>query len=420
MIGVIGINHEAAPVEIRERFSIDPDRVLPLSAGLKQEESLSEIVLLSTCNRSEIYFVSKKECAASLRNSFINAVIGNAGNPEGLWDYFYFYMNEGAIAHLLKVASGLDSMVLGENQILGQVREAYRNSTQGGFTGVVLNRLFHRAMETGKRVRAETAINESASSISYAAVELCGKIFENLRDHPLLLVGAGETGELVLKSLKERGGSRVTIANRSYDRAVELSSSYNAKPGRLVDLTEFLVQHDIIITSTSSKEPIILTGIMKRVMRQRKNRPIFLIDLSVPRNIEYEIRDLDNAFLYDIDDLEIVVARNREKRRAEITKAEAIVTELQLDFEKWLQGLQLGPTIAALKKKFDGVNDTELKRLENRLPEPEFHRVAEYGTFLKGKYFGMLIKNLKLLAANGENPEYVELVKKLFELEDDS
>ncbi len=416
MTGVIGINHSSAPVSIRERFTFDKEQILHFAGMLEAVPFIKEPVVLSTCNRTEVYYSIHRDCAEKAGNTVIRVLLEYKGIDDDVTGCFYSLSGLDAVKHLFRVAAGIDSMVLGENQILGQVKQAYRISSELKLTGPVINKLFHKAFEVGKRVRNETAINQGASSISYAAVELCEKIFEDISLHNVLLIGAGETGELVLKSLKDRGCTSVIVINRTAERAEKIAAQHGARSVPWEGLLVQLQECDIIISSTSSKEEIIGKSTMAGVMRKRKKRTIFFIDLAVPRDIDSSVRDFENVFLYNIDDLDQVVAHNYEKRKKEIFQAERIIHKTADDFESWLNTLNLGPTIELLAQKFQGINDNELKKLKNRLPDNEFKKIEEYGRFLQGKYLGLVIKNLKKLSLNGSKLEYLDLVNELFEL----
>ena len=416
MVGLVGLNHRSASVEIREKFVFNEEDIVNFIFKLKEENESTEAVVLSTCNRTEVYFNLTKDC--EFRNfSYIMKKIAEFKQAgRDINQYFYTLNEHEAVGHLLGVAAGLNSMVLGENQVLGQVKEAYRISSSRGFTGAVLNKLFHKAFEAGKRVRTETAINKGASSVSYAAVELASKIFSNLSQRPVLLAGAGETGELVLKSLVKRGAGQIFVTNRTFKRAENLGKRYNAEPVRFEELKDHLINCDIVIASTSSAETIFNVKLIREVMKKRKNRTIFFIDLSVPRNIEENVKNLENVFLYDIDDLEVVVAHNFEKRKHEIKKAEKIIKKITDEFFSWVSTLNLSPTIDSLKSKIEIITSSGLKSLKSSVTEEEYDKLLEYGDFLKKKYLGLIVKNLKILSKNGQKPEYINLVNNLFEL----
>jgi glutamyl-tRNA reductase len=416
MIGVLGLNHTTAKVETRECFVFDEPEIERFIRELQQQEPFSEVVVLSTCNRTEIYFNSPKPCGQRDFSALIRFLCRAKGIEEVTGDLFYTLQEEQAVAHLFRVSSGLNSMVFGENEILGQVKEAYRISASRKFTGAVLNRLFHKAFEVGKTVRTDTSINEGASSVGYAAVELASKIFTNLPEHSVLLIGAGEMGELVLRCLAQRGNCHLHVANRTLERAMTLAEKYGAEALSLDELMEHFVHCDVIIVSTASRMPLVRHGLVQEAMERRHNRSLFLIDLSVPRDVEEKVREMDGVFVYDIDDLEMVVTHNREKRKREIEKAGGFIEAHTREFFDWLSTLDLSPTIGRLKERFQSISQEELGSLKNRLPEETFRKVQEYGDFLEGKYLGFIIKNLKKLSKDGRQPEYVDLVNKLFDL----
>jgi glutamyl-tRNA reductase len=416
MIGIVGINHKTAPVSVRERFVFQEEEITRFLGLLKEKGYGDEAVLLSTCNRTELVFYANAECTSNTFNRLIRDLVEFKGIKSGIEDHFYTYSDQDAVDHLFQVAAGLDSLVLGENQILGQVKEAYRVSAEKKLTGAVLNRLFHRAFEAGKKVRSDTAINQGASSVSYAAVEVASKIFGDLSRHSVLLIGAGETGELVVQSLVERGSQSIHIANRTRRRAENLAEKYNAHVIEFGDFRAHLAEYDIIATSTASKELLIRYEDVKAALHRRKGQPAFFIDLSVPRDISEEIKKLENVFLYNIDDLEEVVAHNYDKRKNEIQKAGEITAKIAAEYLTWLSSLSLAPTISMLKEKINAMAESELKNLSRNLTEDEHQKVSNFAQFLSKKYLGLVIKNLRSLSNEGRNLEYIRLVNELFNL----
>ena len=416
MIGIVGINHKTAPLSIRERFVFQEEEITRFLGLLREKGHADEAVLLSTCNRTELIFYVGAECTSSNFNRLIRHLVEFKGIKSGIEDHFYTHSDREAIDHLFHVVAGLDSLVLGENQILGQAKEAYRVSAEKKLTGAVLNRLFHRAFEAGKKVRSDTAINQGASSVSYAAVEVASKIFGDLSRHSVLLIGAGETGALAVQSLVERGSKSIHIANRTRQRAEKLADKHNAHVIEFRDFKEHLAEHDIIITSTASKDLLIDYGDVKAALQRRKGQPVFLIDLSVPRDISEEVKKLENVFLYNIDDLEEVVAHNYAKRKNEIEKADRITAKITADYLTWLSSLTLAPTIILLKEKINAIAESELKNLTGKMTEDEHQKVSDFARFLSKKYLGLLVKNLRSLSNEGRNLEYIRLVNELFSL----
>jgi len=416
MIGIIGINHETAPLDIRGQLSFNSKDIQQFFEYLIDRVGDVELVLVSTCNRMELYFSSSKSCGHGISEKMISYVLEYKELENSSSFDFYKYLDGDAVRHLFKVAAGLNSMVLGENQILGQLKEAYKLSIELNMAGSIMSRLFHKAFQAGKRVRSETEINKGASSVSYAAIELTHKVFANLDNHPVLLIGAGEAGDLVLQSLKERGSNQIEIINRTFSRAEALAEKYSARALSFDKLEESLVNSDIVITSTASIKPILLEEQVRVIMKKRKGKMLLLIDLSVPRNIEESIRSMKNIFLFNLDDLQEVVAFNYSKRQRAIKKANIIVDGLVSEFESWLSGLKLSPTIDQLKDKLGGLMDHELNSLYGNISDSEFDCLQKFSGKVHKKYLGMIIKNLKILSDNGRYVEYIDLVNNLFDL----
>jgi glutamyl-tRNA reductase len=356
---LLGVNHKTTPVEIRERIALSSGYEEPLTA-LKKVAGLREYYLLSTCNRVELLLVA--DSSTRVEDEVVNFLFGRGMDRENCRQYLYILSGQQAVNHLFMVAASLDSMVVGESQILGQIKEAYRFASKFGCTGPLLNKLLHKSFSVAKRVRTETAIGSSAVSISYAAVQLAKKIFGNISNKSVLLVGAGEMAELAAEHLVGQGVKDVVVANRTLSRAVTLARRFR---GRAVSFDELIGQLefvDIIISSTGASDIILYKDQVKPVMRARMNRPLFFIDIAVPRDLDPGLNEIENIYLYDIDDLTNVVEINRSERDKEAVKAERIVKEEVLKFEKWFNGLSVIPTIQALRKKMDWVSRTELEK----------------------------------------------------------
>ena len=416
MIGIIGINHETATLNIREKLVFAEEEGKEFLEKLKSLLPDTKAVLVSTCNRTEIYFFLESSCTASYKRMLIDEIISFKKLDQEIESTFYSYSDYEAVNHLLRVAAGLNSMVLGENQILRQLKQAYHISSGLGMTGTVLNRLFHKSFEAGKRTRSETDINKGASSVGYAAVELAHKVFGELENNAVLLIGAGETGELVLKCLKERGSKSITIMNRTLEKAEALAKKFNADTKEFNLLKDTLIQSDIVITSTSAGKQLLSKELISEIEKKRKKKLFLLIDLSVPRNIDDSVRDIANTFLFNMDDLQQIVAFNNKKRRGAVKKSEAIITKITEDFIIWQNGLKLSPTIDSLKKKLISYSENELSNLKKRISKDEFHYVSQYSDFITNKYLGLIIKNLRELSKNGSSLEYIDLVNNLFDL----
>ena len=362
-IFLVGLNHRTAGVDVRERFALanhcdEEHWALPCIGAV------SESVILSTCNRVEILAAGTGDMAEQILCSWAKA---RGTDVEDLRPYVYVHKNLEAVRHLFSVASSLDSMVLGEPQILGQLKTAYRKAVKSRATGVILNRLLHKAFSVAKRVRTETAVASSAVSISYAAVELAKRIFGDMREHKAMLVGAGEMAELAAMHLLQAGINDILVANRTHARGQELAKQFNGRAIPFEQMPHYLLDVDIIITSTGSQEPIIRARDIRVALKARKNRPMFFIDIAVPRDIDPDVNGLDNVYLYDIDDLREVVEENLATRRDEAAKAAEIVNEEVAYFSKWLASLDMQPTIVDLIKKSQAIAEEELAKTLKRL-----------------------------------------------------
>ena len=357
---VIGVNHKVAPVEIREKLAFSDSCSLPQMV-LEQADGCSECVFLSTCNRVEVYLVSRRPEAAAVAVRKMLFAETDLSDDEAV-RYTYMHSGKDAVRHLFRVASSLDSMIIGEPQILGQLKQAYREAAENKVLGFLLDRLMSKSFSVAKKVRSETNIGASAVSISFAAVQLAKKILGDLSGKKVLLVGAGEMAELAAEHLMGQGCSDVVVANRTKERAVALANRYKGRAVALDDLIPQLEEVDILVSSTGAPGLILQKEDVKPVMRQRKYRPLFLIDIAVPRDLDPEINDLDDVYLYDIDDLANVVETNKSERDKAGELAEQIIIEETVKFDGWLGGLDISPTITALKKKASAICRAELKK----------------------------------------------------------
>lgn len=364
---VIGLNHKTANVDVRERLAFNGEK---LEAGLLKIMDLPYIngaIILSTCNRVEIYSDVKNESASDSIKTLLSEFHGL--EMSVIEQSLYTYEGEDAVKHIFRVASSLDSMVVGEPQILGQIKDAFEFALEKKATGILLNRLMKKAVSVAKRVRTETKISENAVSISFAAVELARKIFTNLSDMSFMLLGAGEMAELAAKHMISFGIREVVVVNRTYDRGCELAREFNGRAVRYEDLLKEIVHTDIVICSTGAPSYILKRDEMQRVMKERRQRPVFIIDISVPRNIDPEINGIDNVYLYDVDDLQGVVDSNIMERKKEAEKAEKIIEEEIEAFQKWISSLDSLPTVVALREKAEAIKRDELERLINKFPD---------------------------------------------------
>ncbi len=394
-IYLLGLNHRSAGVDVRESFALSPSSLQ--ERGLAPEDviplggaggCITETMLLSTCNRVEILVVAKERPNTALAADFIpNFVLEAWAGARGrkaaeLKPYVYIHEGAAAVEHLFVVASSLDSMVLGEPQILGQLKTAYKSSLECKKTGAILNKLLHRAFSVAKRVRTETGVASSAVSISYAAVELAKRIFGDMGQYRAMLIGAGEMAELAATHLVNAGIESVWVSNRTYSRAQELAAQYKGRAVPFEGLFDALADVDIVISSTGSPDPVIRAKDMRGVLKRRKNRPMFFIDIAVPRDIDPDVNGLDNIYLYDIDDLKEVVEENLSQRQGEAVKARAIVADETAAFCRWLEELALQPTIVALLERGQAVAAEELERTLKRIGPLEARQEEALRTML--------------------------------------
>ena len=365
-IFVVGLNHKTAAVDVREKLAFNGQK---LEEGLMRIKTLPEVkeaVILSTCNRVEMY-TNVKDTAKAYESikDFISEFHGlDRGSLE---KSLYAHENLTAVRHVFRVASSLDSMVVGEPQILGQIKDAFEFALRKKTTGILLNKLMKKAISVAKRIRTETKIAENAVSISFAAVELAKKIFTDLSTKSVMLLGAGEMAELAAKHLVSSGVKEVLVANRTYETGCSLAKEFNGRAVKFENFVHEIANTDIVICSTGASKYVLLKEQMHYVMKERKHKPVFIIDISVPRNIDPEINNIDNVYLYDVDDIQGVVDSNVQGRQKEAEKAEAIITDEIETFQKWQSSLDSVPTIIALRDRADAIRKEELERLLNKL-----------------------------------------------------
>jgi glutamyl-tRNA reductase len=419
---LIGLNHKTASVEIREKLSFAKANPHPLQLLRERLKGLfKEAFFLSTCNRVEFCVVVEDQAKDKFLEEFRKFLAGSAGiNHEELTNYLYVYEDDLAVKHLFEVACGLDSMVLGEPQILGQMKDAYKKALEYKSTGLFLNKLLHRCFFTAKRVRTETGLGSGAVSVSYAAVILAKKILGSLSDKTVLLIGAGEMAELACTHLLTHGASKILIANRTLSKAVELAEKFKGKAYHLSELKEVLTQADIVISSTGAEGFVVTKDLVASILRARKYRPLFIIDIAVPRDVEPKVNSLENVYLYDIDDLQAVVAENLKHRQAQALRAQAIIEEEVLKMKRWLAELSLHPTINRLTEKIEAIRKKELektlKRLRNLSPD-EVKALEVLTQSLVQKVLYYPIKFLKE-GYHEEGRLAVSLIREIFELDE--
>ncbi len=420
---LVGLNHRSAPLEVRERVAVDD--VGPPLRLLMTSDEIDEAVLVSTCNRVEVIALTRSlEAARNRLRSFFSGDL-EGGNPDDgsqLEDHLYEFTEAEAMRHVLRVSSALDSMVVGEPQILGQMKEAYRAAAECNASGPILNRLFQHAFTTAKRVRTETRVAERPVSVARVAVDLARQIFEDFSDKQVVLIGAGEMIEAALTALRSAGVESIAVANRTPERASDLAVRFEATAHGLEELPELLVEADIVLSCIGGDRPILTRDLVKAALRQRRHRPIFVIDIGVPRNAEPEINKLDNVYLYDIDDLGAVSEQNAEQRRRETVRAEALVVEEQLRFDGWFVGLRAVPTIKHLRKHVEEIRRGEVDKMLAKLElgESERERVESLTRSIVNKILHAPLSRLKREAEREEGMAYLETTRALFGLDEKS
>jgi glutamyl-tRNA reductase len=379
-IVLIGVNHKTAPVEVRERLAFSDAACAEGLRALVDGEIVREGLIVSTCNRVEILSTTTTDNLIN-GTARVKQFLDTGRNlpPGFLGEHLYSHTDEDAVRHLFRVASSLDSMVVGEPQVLGQVRHAYSLAVEAGTAGRVLNRLVHHTFRVAKRVRSETGIAANAVSISYMAVELGKKIFESLKDHSVLLIGAGEMAELSARHLLNGGASRIRIANRTLAAAQRLAVEFGGEAVAMDQLAATLAETDIVICSTASTDFVITEEMTRKAREKRRNRPMCMIDISVPRNIDPRVAKVPNVFVFDIDDLEQVISSNIREREREAERAELIVQSEVMQFQQSLRLMDMGPTIGALRQRMQDVARSELEKQRRHLGQltPEQERAVE-------------------------------------------
>ena len=377
---LVGVNHKTAPVEVRELLAFSEQACAAGLRTLVDGEIVREGLIVSTCNRVEVLAATTTENATEGTKRIGEFLTHARSLPEDFFrDHLYNHADEQAIRHMFRVASSLDSLVVGEPQVLGQVRRAYSIALEVGTAGRILNRLVHHTLRVAKRVRNETGIAANAVSISYMAVELGKKIFGSLKGQSVLLIGAGEMAELCARHLINAGVSRVLVANRTGEAASRLAVEFGGEAVQFEEISEHLAAADIVVCSTGAGEYVVNAEMARAALTRRRNRPAFFIDISVPRNLDPAIGELPNAFVFDIDDLESVVSSNIREREREAERAELIVDSEVMQFQQSLRVLDIGPSIGALRERLQGIAKSEMTRQRNRLGNlsPEQERAIE-------------------------------------------
>ncbi|MCG7568300.1 glutamyl-tRNA reductase [Pseudoalteromonas sp. CnMc7-15] len=411
-IVALGINHKTASVDLRERVAFSPEQLDRALQQLTMQDEFAESVIVSTCNRTEIY--------CSLESGTPEQVLQwlaqfHQLDSKELAENVYSFDHSQAIYHLMKVACGLDSLVLGEPQILGQIKQAYASAKKNGGVGVLFERLFQKTFSVAKQVRTETNIGASAVSVAYAAVNLAKHIYGKLDNTRVLLIGAGETIELVARHIHQHSPQSMTVANRTIDRARNLADEFAAGVISLAQLPEQLPQADIVISSTASTLPIIGKGVIEQALKKRKNKPMLLIDIAVPRDIESQVAELDNAYLYSVDDLQAIVSENMATREQAAKEAEQIITARVSEFDNWLKSLD---SVGLIREYRNDVTQTKEQLLERAMAqlasgkEPE-KIMVELANKLTNRLMHAPTKAIKDAAEKGEVGQLAQMQKML-------
>jgi glutamyl-tRNA reductase len=415
---LLGINHRTAPVEVREKMNIPEARLAEAVSDLVHRAGIREGMILSTCNRVEVATSADDEVDAE---PIIRSFLADHHHCDltQFGRFFYRLRQQDVVRHLFRVASSLDSMVLGEPQILGQMKHAYAAARSAGGLNGVLNEVVNQALAVARRVRRETALGSAAVSVSYAAVELAKKIFGDLSGKTIFVLGAGKMSELAAKHLLRSGASNILVSNRTYERAVELAAAFQGTPVRFGELFDHLGQADIVISSTGASDTIISKSQVEKILAARKNRPVFFVDIAVPRDVDPAVNELDNAFVYDIDDLGHVVEANRQQREHEAVRAEEIIqTEVRKTMKR-LASHDVVPTIVALEERLNRIRSSEMERYQSRfgsLTPEQLQAVEALTRGIMNKILHGPITELKNGAGEPEHVTLVRLINKIFGL----
>ncbi len=413
---VLGVSHHGAPLDVRERLAFRGSEVLPALARLRQQAHAREGVLLSTCNRTELYLVSGDEDGDAVAEGWRLLSERLGADASG---YGYVRRDRDAAAHLFRVASGMESMVVGEAQIHGQVRDAWEASRPA--SGAVLNRLFQSALLVGGRVRNETTLGHGALSVSSAAVQLAKKIFGGLVGRRAMVLGAGEMAELALASLQQEGVRAAVVANRTFQRATELAAQYGATAVRYEEAWEALVEVDLLLCSTAAPRPVVTTKRVREAVARRGDRPLCILDIAVPRDVDPAVAELDNVFLYDMDDLHSVVNANLARRHGALPAAEAVIGDEVEKFWQWVAGLAAVPVLTQFRDEMNLVRERELSAALRRLPNLTSEQraaVEHFSHALMNKFMHEPSVRLRAAAANGRGLGIVDAARYLFALDE--
>lgn len=417
---VVGLNYKTAPVEIRERLTFNPSQLGEAMRALKEKKSVLENVILSTCNRTEIYaVVDQLHTGRYYVKEFLSewfSIEQNEFSP-----YLFVYEQDGATEHLFSVTCGLNSMILGETQILGQVRTSFLLSQENNTVGTVFNQLFKQAVTLAKRAHSETEIGANAVSVSYAAVELAKKIFGALNKKNVLILGAGKMGELAIQHLHASGASKITVINRTYEKAQILANRFSGVAKTMQELQSSLIDADILISSTGAKDFVITKEMLLQVEKYRKGKPLFMVDIAVPRDLDPALAEINSIFLYDIDDLEGIVEANLQERKKAAAEIMMMVEQEIVDFKQWLNLLGVVPVISALRQKALSIQAGTMESLERKLPhlsERDMKVLNKHTKSIINQILKDPILQAKELAARKDSEQALDLFVKIFNIDE--
>lgn len=419
---VVSVNYKTAPVEIREKLSFVETELPMAMQTLQQQKSMLENIIISTCNRTEVYAVvdqlhTGKYYIKRFLSDWFNVPI------DHFESHLIIHENDKAIEHLMKVSVGMNSMVLGETQILGQVRDSFLQAQSLGTTGTVFNQLFKQAVTFSKKMHAETEIGANAVSISYAAVELGKQIFGSLNHKQIAILGAGEMGELALQNLQGSGAEKVTVLNRTYATALEMASRFNGTAKPIESLKDVLMESDILISSTAATDFVVSYDLMKKIEKLRRGKPLFLIDIAVPRDLDPAIGELSNVFLYDIDDLQGIVDANLAERERAAEKIMMQVEGQIIQFNEWLVTLGVVPIITALREKALTIQETTMESMLNKIPdltEREKKVLSKHTKSIINQLIKDPIQQVKEMAIENKSAEKLQLFQHIFGIEEET
>ncbi len=417
-IVLLGINHQTASVELRECLAFSGEETDDALVLLRKNQFIKEALIFSTCNRVEILIVTENRTkGADAAKEFLSEF--KKVPASQFEDALYVYEGDEAVRHIFRVASSLDSMMVGEPQILGQIKEAYHSATLNKASGVILNRLLHRTFSVAKKIRSETGIGDHAVSISYAAIELGRKIFGTLENKKVLLIGAGEMAELAVEHLIRNRAGEIFVANRTFKRGVELAKKFKGQAIKFEELANYLKEVDIIISSTGSSDFILRPDQVKGTMRNRRNRPLFFIDIAVPRDIDPKINRLNNSYVYDIDDLKGIIDENIGDRKAEAVKGERIVDEAVIRYREWYDNLDVVPTIVALRSKLEIIARAEVEKTiqSNSVSNVDSPAIQRMTDSIINKFLHDPTMVLKGNGVHRDKSAYLDIARRLFKLD---